>query len=107
MNAEAQVTVGTELLHAGFSITEAHGDQPGVLAELDAEARAIGFTPIAYVNFKGFHDPDPSPRVDALLVHAAGEHARAPSPPTPTAASCRSSRCWWRMGLAPGSPGGG
>ncbi len=60
MNAEAQVTVGTELLHAGFSVTEAHGDQPGVLAELDAEVRAIGFTPVAYVNLKGFHDPDPS-----------------------------------------------
>lgn len=60
MNAEAQVTVGTELLHEGFSITEAHGDQPGVLAELDAEVRAIGFTPVAYVNLKGFHDPDPS-----------------------------------------------
>ena len=23
--------------------------------------RAIGFEPVAYVNFKGFHDPDPSP----------------------------------------------
>jgi len=61
MNAEAQVTVGTELLHMGFSITEAHGDQPGATAELDAEVRAIGFTPVAYVNLKGFHDPDPSP----------------------------------------------
>ena len=61
MNAEAQVTVGTELLHMGFSITEAHGDQPGTTAELDAEVRAIGFTPVAYVNLKGFHDPDPSP----------------------------------------------
>lgn len=61
MNAEAQVTVGTELLHMGFSLTEAHGDQPGATAELDAEVRAIGFTPVAYVNLKGFHDPDPTP----------------------------------------------
>ncbi len=60
MNAEAQVTVGTELLHMGYSITEAHGDQPGATAELDAEVRAIGFEPVAYVNLKGFHDPDPS-----------------------------------------------
>ena len=30
------------------------------LAELDAEVRAIGFEPVAYVNLKGFHDPDPS-----------------------------------------------
>lgn len=61
LNAEAQVTVGTELLHRGFSVTEAHGDQPGALAELDEEVRAIGFDPVAYVNFKGFHDPDPTP----------------------------------------------
>jgi len=61
LNAEAQVTVGTALLHAGYSVTEAHGDQPGALAELDQEVRAIGFDPVAYVNFKGFHDPDPSP----------------------------------------------
>jgi predicted homoserine dehydrogenase-like protein len=61
LNAEAQVTVGTELVHRGFSVTEAHGDQPGALAELDEEVRAIGFEPVAYVNFKGFHDPDPSP----------------------------------------------
>ena len=61
LNAEAQVTLGTELLHRGFSVTEAHGDQPGALAELAEEARAIGFEPRAYVNFKGFHDPDPTP----------------------------------------------
>jgi predicted homoserine dehydrogenase-like protein len=61
LNAEAQVTIGTELVHRGFSVTEAHGDQPGAQAELAEEARAIGFEPLAYVNFKGFHDPDPSP----------------------------------------------
>jgi predicted homoserine dehydrogenase-like protein len=60
MNAEAQVTVGSALVQRGFSITEAHGDQPGALAELDADVRAIGFEPVAYVNLKGFHDPDPS-----------------------------------------------
>lgn len=60
MNAEAQVTVGSALLARGFDITEAHGDQPGALAELDAEVRELGFEPLAYVNLKGFHDPDPS-----------------------------------------------
>jgi predicted homoserine dehydrogenase-like protein len=59
--AEAQVTVGTALLSRGFSITEAHGDQPGAFAALAREARAMGFRPLAYVNLKGFHDPDPSP----------------------------------------------
>lgn len=61
LSAEAQVTIGTELLHRGFSVTEAYGDQPGAQAELAEEARAIGFEPVAYVNFKGFHDPDPTP----------------------------------------------
>ena len=61
MNAEAQVTVGSALLQRGFSITEAHGDQPGALAELHNEITAMGFEPQAYVNLKGFHDPDPTP----------------------------------------------
>ena len=59
--AEAQVTVGTALLARGFSLTEAHGDQPGALAALDREAREMDFAPLAYINLKGFHDPDPSP----------------------------------------------
>ena len=59
--AEAQVTIGTALLARGFWITEAHGDQPGALAALDREARAMDFEPLAYINFKGFHNPDPTP----------------------------------------------
>ena len=59
--AEAQVTVGTALLARGYSLTEAHGDQPGAFAALDREARAMDFQPLAYINLKGFHDPDPSP----------------------------------------------
>lgn len=59
--AEAQVTVGTALLSRGFSITEAHGDQPGAFAVLDREARWMDFQPLAYINLKGFHDPNPSP----------------------------------------------
>ncbi len=59
--AEAQVTVGTALVARGHSVTEAHGDQPGAFAALAREARAMDFHPLAYVNLKGFHDPDPSP----------------------------------------------
>lgn len=59
--AEAQVTVGTALLERGYSITEAHGDQPGAFADLAREARDMDFAPLAYINLKGFHDPDPSP----------------------------------------------
>jgi predicted homoserine dehydrogenase-like protein len=60
MNSEAQVTIGSALLREGFDLTEAHGDQPGCLAELDREAREFGFEPLAYVNLKGFLNPDPS-----------------------------------------------
>lgn len=59
--AEAQVTVGTALLARGFSLTEAHGDQPGAFAALDREAREMDFAPLAYINLKGFHDPNPTP----------------------------------------------
>jgi predicted homoserine dehydrogenase-like protein len=59
--SEAQVTIGSALLARGHWLTEAHGDQPGALAALDREAREMGFAPLAFVNFKGFHDSDPSP----------------------------------------------
>ncbi len=59
--SEAQITVGSAMLARGFWITEAHGDQPGAIAALDIEAREMGFEPLAYVNFKGFHNPDPTP----------------------------------------------
>ena len=65
MNSEAQVTVGSALVQQGFWITEAHGDQPGCLAELDEEARDMCFRPLAYVNLKGFLNLTPS-REDML-----------------------------------------
>lgn len=60
LNSEAQVTIGSALLQRGFSITEAHGDQPGAQAELHREVTEFGFEPLVYVNFKGFHDDNPS-----------------------------------------------
>ncbi|MEL6167676.1 MAG: NAD(P)-dependent oxidoreductase [Pseudomonadota bacterium] len=61
MNSEAQVTIGSGLVRRGYQLTEAHGDQPGCLAELDAEAREMSFTPLAYVNLKGFLNENPTP----------------------------------------------
>lgn len=75
--SEAQITVGSALLARGFSITEAHGDQPGAIAALDAEARAMGFDPIAYVNFKGFHNPDPTPEDMAYWSRRQNSTVRA------------------------------
>lgn len=65
MNSEAQVTVVSALVQRGFWISEAHGDQPGCLAELDEEARDMCFNPLAYVNLKGFLEPNPT-REDML-----------------------------------------
>jgi predicted homoserine dehydrogenase-like protein len=60
MNSEAQVTVGSALLQLGHWITEAHGDQPGCLAELHEEALDMCFRPLAYVNLKGFLNLNPT-----------------------------------------------
>jgi predicted homoserine dehydrogenase-like protein len=60
MNSEAQVTVGSALLARGFDLREAHGDQPGCLAELDRAAREFGFEPLAYINLKGFLNLTPT-----------------------------------------------
>lgn len=60
MNSEAQMTVASALVRRGFTITEAHGDQPGCLAELAEEASDMCFKPLAYVNLKGFLNLVPS-----------------------------------------------
>ncbi len=58
MNAEFHVTTGSYFVGRG-SLTEAHGDQPGALAELAEQARAMGFQPLVYGNRKGYYHPDP------------------------------------------------
>lgn len=60
LNSEAQVTIGSFLEQQGFWISEAHGDQPGCLAELHRETTEFGFRPLAYINLKGFLNPNPS-----------------------------------------------
>ena len=68
MNAEAQVTVGSELLHRGFSVTEAHGDQPGALAELDQEGAGDRLRADRLRQPQRLPRPRPLPREHALLV---------------------------------------
>lgn len=58
MNAEFHVTTGSYFVGRG-TFTEAHGDQPGALAELAEQARAMGFLPLVYGNRKGYYHPDP------------------------------------------------
>lgn len=58
MNAEFHVTTGSYFVGRG-TLTEAHGDQPGALAELAEQAIAMGFSPLVYGNRKGYYHPDP------------------------------------------------
>jgi predicted homoserine dehydrogenase-like protein len=58
MNSELHVTTGSWLARRGY-ITEADGDQPGCHARLKLEAEVMGFTPLAYVNIKGYLNNDP------------------------------------------------
>jgi len=60
MNAEFHVTAGSWFVGKGL-LTEAAGDQPGVLALLDREARSYGFEPMVYGNLKGFLNKNPTP----------------------------------------------
>jgi predicted homoserine dehydrogenase-like protein len=59
INAELQITVGSALATRGY-VTEAEGDQPGCLAALLAESRAMGFSPLVLGNMKRFLNINPS-----------------------------------------------
>ena len=59
MNSEFHVTLGSYFADKGV-LTEAEGDQPGCLAALHEEALIMGFSPVAYVNIKGFLNHDPT-----------------------------------------------
>ena len=60
VNSEFHVTVGSYFAKRGDFVSEADGDQPGCLARLKIEALDMGFEPIAYVNLKGFLNPNPT-----------------------------------------------
>lgn len=59
MDSEFHVTVGSYFVDKGL-VTEAEGDQPGVLAMLHEEAVSMGFKPLVYANIKGFLNHNPS-----------------------------------------------
>lgn len=60
INSEFHVTVGSYFARRGDFVSEADGDQPGCLARLKIEAEGMGFEPLAYVNLKGFLNPNPT-----------------------------------------------
>ncbi len=65
MNAELDATLGPILKvyadHAGVIITNADGDQPGVIMNLYRFVKAIGCRPVLAGNMKGLHDPYRTP----------------------------------------------
>ncbi len=62
INSEFHVTTGSYFAQRGDYVTEADGDQPGCLARLKLEIEGMGFEPQAYVNLKGFLNPNPTHR---------------------------------------------
>ncbi|NPA65808.1 MAG: dTDP-4-dehydrorhamnose reductase [Epsilonproteobacteria bacterium] len=58
MNSEFHITTGSYFVDKGL-VTEAEGDQPGVLAILHEEALSMGFKPVLYANIKGFLNENP------------------------------------------------
>jgi len=65
MNAELDGTIGPILKRkadeAGVIITNADGDQPGVMMNLARFVRGIGVRPVLIGNIKGLHDPYRNP----------------------------------------------
>lgn len=65
MNAELDGTIGPILKvyadKAGVVITNADGDQPGVIMNLYRFVKGIGVTPVLCGNIKGLHDPYRNP----------------------------------------------
>jgi dTDP-4-dehydrorhamnose reductase len=59
MNSEFHITTGSYFVGKGL-VTEAEGDQPGVLAALHEEALSMGFKPVLYANIKGFLNENPT-----------------------------------------------
>ncbi len=86
MNAELQGTVGPILKRradaAGVILTDADGDQPGVMMNLYRFVRGLGVRPVLIGNMKGLHDPYRNPttqtefaRRNHLTPHMAASFA--------------------------------
>jgi predicted homoserine dehydrogenase-like protein len=69
MNAELDGTVGPILKvkadRAGVVVTNADGDQPGVIMNLYRFVKGIGVKPVLCGNIKGLHDPHRNPSTQA------------------------------------------
>lgn len=78
MNAELDGTIGPILkVHAdraGVVITNADGDQPGVLMNLYRFVKGIGVRPVLCGNIKGLHDPYRNPTTQEGFARQWGQN---------------------------------
>jgi predicted homoserine dehydrogenase-like protein len=78
MNAELDGTVGSILKEradrAGVVITNADGDQPGVIMNLYRFVRGIGIRPVLCGNIKGLHDPYRNPSTQEGFARKWGQN---------------------------------
>ena len=75
IDSELQIISGSALRSRGVFI-EAEGDQPGSLAALDADVRAMGFSPLVYGNVKGVLNLKPEPEEMAYWSRKNGSGIR-------------------------------
>jgi predicted homoserine dehydrogenase-like protein len=78
MNAELDGTVGPILKvhaeNAGVIVTNADGDQPGVILNLYRFVRGIGVRPVLCGNIKGLHDPYRNPTTQEGFAKQWGQN---------------------------------
>lgn len=77
MNAELDGTIGPILKQRadekGVVITNADGDQPGVIMNLYRFVKSIGVTPVLCGNIKGLHDPYRNPTTQEAFAKQWGQ----------------------------------
>lgn len=78
MNAELDSTIGPLLKvkgdRAGVVVTNADGDQPGVIMNLYRFVKGIGVRPVLCGNIKGLHDPYRNPTTQAGFAQRWGQN---------------------------------
>lgn len=78
MNAELDSTIGPILQvyaqKAGVVLTNADGDQPGVILNLHRFVQGIGVRPVLCGNIKGLHDPYRTPATQAGFAKKWGQN---------------------------------
>ncbi len=77
MNAELDGTIGPILKvyadKAGVVLTNADGDQPGVMMNLYRFVKGTGLKPVLCGNIKGLHDPYRNPTTQEAFAHKWGQ----------------------------------